>query len=176
MMETSGRMILADFGLARTVASAKLTQTGESLGTPLYMSPEQLLGNQRLVDGRTDVYGLGASMYEILSGRPLFQVGDVSALMRMILAERPDDLRAVAPDVPEALARIVMKALEKRRRDRYDSAAELRDDLLAFARGEDVKGRPVSSARHALRALGRHAKWLAAAAVLIAAGTLWISD
>jgi len=173
MVEPGGRMVLADFGLARTVASEKLTQTGESLGTPLYMSPEQLLGDQDKIDGRTDVYGFGASLYEILAGRPVFKVGDVSALMRMILAERPDDLRGVAQKVPESLSRIVMKALEKRRRDRYDDAAAMRDDLLAFARGDEVKGRPVSGTQHALRAVRRQWKWLAAAVILLAAGLTW---
>ncbi|MDH3590685.1 MAG: protein kinase [Planctomycetota bacterium] len=156
MMETAGRMVLADFGLARTVASEQLTMTGETLGTPLYMSPEQLLGDIDKIDGRTDVYGMGASLYEILAGQPIFAANDVGSLMRMILAQRPQPLHEVAPHVPRGLSDIVMKALEKRRRDRYETATELRDDLLAFASGDEVHGRPVSGAVRAGRALKRY--------------------
>jgi hypothetical protein len=170
MVEKDGRMVLADFGLARTVASDKLTMTGESLGTPLYMSPEQLLGDRDAIDGRTDVYGIGATLYEILANQPVFNAPDVGSLMRMILAERPQALREVAPDVPPALAGIVMKALEKRRRDRYHTAARLREDLLAFARGEQVKGRPVSGTVRAGRLLRRYWHLTTAAVLLLGFG------
>ncbi|MHC4849096.1 MAG: serine/threonine-protein kinase [Planctomycetota bacterium] len=166
VVEPSGRMVLADFGIARTVTSESLTQTGEMLGTPLYMSPEQLLGANKEVDGRTDVYCLGAALYEALSGGRLFQAENMAHLMRMILKERPKHLHEVAPDVPRALAGIVMKALEKRSKDRYATAAAMRDDLLAFARGERVVGRPVPLHTRLFR---NHKRWLLpAAAVAIA--------
>ncbi len=174
VLEANGRMVLADFGLARTVASESLTQTGEALGTPAYMSPEQLLGQQSEVDGRTDVYGLGAALYEVLAGRPVFKADDIAGLMRMILSERPQHLREVKPDLPAGIGRIVMKALEKRKEDRYQSAAEMRDDLLAYAGGGRVVGRPVSKGRHIVRSLKRNKWWLgAAAAVLVAAVALY---
>ena len=72
MIEESGRMVLADFGLARTLVSAALTKTGEALGTPLYMSPEQLMGRGDEVNRRSDVYGLGATLYEVFAGHPPF--------------------------------------------------------------------------------------------------------
>jgi len=173
MVEPSGRMILADFGLARTVASEQLTQTGESLGTPLYMSPEQLLGDRDRIDGRTDVYGLGATMYALLSGQPLFKPKDVAALMRMIIAERPEDIRTIAPDLPEPLGRIVMKAIEKRRRDRYPDATALREDLRAFASGREVQGRPVGRAKHVMRAFRNQWKLSAIAASLLVTTAMW---
>ena len=80
-------------------------------------------------------YGLGATLYEMIAGRPVFQTKDLTALMRMILSERPEPLRDVAPQTPRGLGRIVMKSLEKRNADRYESAAAMRDDLLAFSQG-----------------------------------------
>jgi len=173
MVEPSGRMILADFGLARTIAAEQLTQTGDALGTPLYMSPEQLLGQREAINGRTDVYGLGATLYEVLSGGPVFAAKDMRELMNLILNARPRPLREVAPDVPRECEQIVMKAVEKRNEDRYATAADMRDDLRAVAAGEAVSGRPVS----ALRRGGRRMKrlWLpaATAAVLIVALLVW---
>jgi serine/threonine protein kinase len=76
MADSKGRMVLADFGLARSAGTATLTKTGEALGTPLFMAPEQLLGDRARIDGRSDVYGLGATLYDLLTGRPLFGATD----------------------------------------------------------------------------------------------------
>jgi hypothetical protein len=174
IVRPDGRMILADFGLARSAQAVALTQTGDALGTPLYMSPEQMLGQKSEVDARTDVYGLGATMYEALSGRPVFQTEDVATLMRMILTQRPDALREHAPAVPADLEGIVMKCLEKRKDDRYPSALALAEDLRRFAAGEPVVGRPVGAGVRALRAARR--RWFtiaAAACALLAAGAWW---
>ncbi|MHC5011427.1 MAG: serine/threonine-protein kinase, partial [Planctomycetota bacterium] len=121
-----GRMVLADFGLARAVGSASMTRTGQALGTPLYMSPEQMLGKRDAIDGRSDVYGLGATLYEVLAGQPVFKTDDVRALLKLVISERPVPLRRVAPHVPEGCDYIAMKALEKRRQDRYQTAAAMR--------------------------------------------------
>jgi len=161
MLLDDGRMVLADFGLAYTVTLDGLTRTGEAMGTPLYMSPEQLVGNHEHLDGRTDVYGLGATLYEVLAGQPMFDrrdsrdSRDPRDLMRLILDERPPALETRREDIPPALNNIVMKAIEKRRDDRYPTAAALRDDLLALSRGEAVRGRPVSRTRELLRKLRR---------------------
>jgi hypothetical protein len=163
-----GRMMLADFGLARTAATERLTRTGEPVGTPLYMSPEQMTAGASEVDGRSDVYALGATLYEVLAGKPMFAADDAAQILRMILNERPRPLREVAPHVDPELARIVMKAIERRRDDRYESAAAMRDDLLAFADGRHVVGRPVSPVVHTLRRTAR--LWPVAAAVAAAAG------
>jgi hypothetical protein len=174
MIDAGGRMVLADFGLARTVGAATLTRTGEALGTPLYMSPEQLLGERARIDGRTDVYGLGATLYELLAGRPLFAATEWPELVRAILEERPQPLHEIAPGVPRELSRVVMKALEKRPEDRYATAAGLRDDLLAFAEGRGVTGRPISATRLRLRRLRRRWKQFAiAAAVLLGLGYIY---
>jgi hypothetical protein len=169
LVRPDGRMVLADFGLARTAAAATLTRTGDLLGTPLYMSPEQVLGERAEVDARTDVYGLGATAYEALAGRPVFQTESIPALTAMILARRPEPLRRVAPDVASDAERIVLKALEKRKEDRYPTAAALRDDMRAFAAGARVAGRPVPRPLRAARWVARH-RFAAGALVLAVAG------
>jgi hypothetical protein len=162
-------MVLADFGLARTAAE-RLTSTGQALGTPLYMSPEQVMGRTEEVDGRADVYGLGATMYEVLTGRPLFQANEPVAILRMILKDRPDAPSAVKPGIDKDFENIVLKSVEKLKGDRYQTAGALRDDLAAYAAGGVVAGRPVSSVRHGLRGAARWWAPALAACVLVAAG------
>jgi hypothetical protein len=169
-----GSMILSDFGLARTAHSERMTSTGQALGTPLYMSPEQMLGRASEIDGRADVYGLGAAMYEVFVGRPLFRFDDVSSAMRMILKEQPDRPRAHRPELPEALENIVLTCLEKRREDRYQDAGALRDDLLNLVEGRKVVGRPVSDVERGLRRARRFAPAIAAGALVAAVGAwMW---
>jgi hypothetical protein len=174
MVCPDGRMILADFGLARTATSQALTLSGQALGTPLYMSPEQVVGQKAEIDGRSDIYGLGATMYEALSGRPPFKADGYHALMRLILTGRPVSLREVAPQVPQECAFIALKAMERERMDRYQTAAEMKRDLEAFIAGAPVAGRPVAGWRVFLRRNRR--PLLASAALLLAmavAGFWW---
>jgi hypothetical protein len=168
LVEPGGRMILADFGLARTATSQTLTATGQAMGTPLYMSPEQVLGSKDDVDGRSDIYGLGATLYETLAGRPPFKADNISGLMRMILSERPVPPTSIKPEVPLDITWVAMTAMERRAEDRYQTAAAMKADLLAFADGREVQGRPVSTLRYVLRKhRGRFAA--AAAAMLVIA-------
>ena len=174
MVDPDGRMVLADFGLARTATSQALTQTGQAIGTPLYMSPEQVLGRKDSIDGRSDVYGLGVTLYEALSGQPPFKAEGVHNLIRLILNERPRPLGAVAPQLPREVCNIAMKAIERAPEDRYQTAAEMRLDLLNFSRGLRVAGRPVASWRVFLR--DHRWRLVAAAALLLIAGAaaiLW---
>jgi predicted Ser/Thr protein kinase len=171
MVAPGGPMVLADFGLARA-SSERLTATGQALGTPLYMSPEQVMGRTSEVDGRSDVYGLGATLYEALTGHALFESDEVVGILRMILKERPVPPSQVRPGIDRALERVVLKAVEKRKEDRYQSAGAMRDDLRAYAAGGEVVGRPVSSVRHGIRIA---VPWwpAAAAAVVVAAAGAW---
>ncbi len=174
MVRPDGRILLADFGLARSSEGMGLTRTGDALGTPLYMSPEQMLGRRDEVDARADVYALGATLYEAIAGRPVFDAPDIAALARQVVAERPEPLRKAAPGCPAAVEKIVMKALEKEKTDRYASAAAMRDDLLAFAAGRDgdVVGRPVGGTVRLLRAVRE--RWVpVAAGALVAFGAAW---
>jgi serine/threonine protein kinase len=166
-------MVLADFGLARTAQSERVTSTGQALGTPLYMSPEQILGRAAEIDGRSDVYGLGAAMYEVFVGRKMFETEDVATALRAVLRERPASARSLRADLPEALDRIVMKCVEKRKEDRYQDAAALRDDLLNYAEGRKVVGRPVSDVEHGVRKVRRLWPAIAASVVAAAAASWW---
>jgi predicted Ser/Thr protein kinase len=177
IVRPDGHVILADFGLARTLYGGHLTQTGEALGTPPYMSPEQLLGRVRDVDARTDVYGLGATLYHALVGSPPFAATDPHDLVRMVMVQRPDPIARRRPEGAPALApgieSVVMKALEKRKEDRYVTAGALRDDLRAVAAGREPVGRPVPPWRRALRGARPYVLPVAAAAALLFGGLAW---
>lgn len=156
VVEPEGRMVLTDFGLARMDIASTLTRTGSSLGTPLYMSPEQMMSRREDVDGRSDVYGLGATLYEALTGSPPFEADDYRSLVPKILSERPAPPWIVEPKAPRDCGRIALKCLEKDPRDRYQDAQALQSDLMAFVDGKPVRGGPVSSPKRVVRAAGRH--------------------
>ncbi len=121
-----GQAIVADFGIALAVQSAggaRMTQTGLSLGTPQYMSPEQAMG-ERIIDARSDVYALGAVLYEMLAGDAPFTGGSVQAIVAKVLSERPTALRTLRDTVPAHVEHAVFTALAKLPADRYASAAE----------------------------------------------------
>src|SRR6185295_9704037 len=109
-----GQPLVADFGIALAVANAggnRITQTGLSLGTPQYMSPEQATGD-RVIDGRTDIYSLGAVLYEMLVGDPPHSGSTAQAIIARVLTEKPRGIRAVRPSVSEPIAYAVERALE----------------------------------------------------------------
>ena len=130
-----------DFGLAREVAAPGVTMNGVVLGTPWYMSPEQARGDSRVLDRRTDVYALGATLYDLITGRPPYD-GDssVSVLVR-VLSEDPVPLVERAPNVPADVRTITMKCLERDPARRYESARALADDLGRFLDGEPIAAR-----------------------------------
>lgn len=140
------RLRVADFGLARhLLCTERLTQTGEVLGTPEYMSPEQATGITSRVGPGSDLYALGAILYELLTGRPPFAGPDGLQTVMMLLANEPVPPRTIVPRVPRDLQTICLKCLEKKASRRYASANELAADLDRFLRGEPILARPVSS-------------------------------
>src|SRR5687768_14496176 len=127
-----GQPVVADFGIALAVSKAggnRVTQTGLSLGTPQYMSPEQATGD-RVIDGRTDIYSLGALTYEMLSGEPP-HIGHTSqAIIARLLTDKPRSVRSSRAAVPEHVDATVQRALEKLPADRFSTAKEFADALL----------------------------------------------
>lgn len=121
---------VTDFGIAR-VSDSSRTRTGMVLGTPSYMSPEQMAG--RRVDGRSDLYSLGVMLFQLLTGRLPHRSDSMATLMQQIANEAAPDVRSVRPDLPEGLARAVALTLEKRPEARYASGQQLAADLRAVA-------------------------------------------
>jgi tetratricopeptide (TPR) repeat protein/predicted Ser/Thr protein kinase len=140
-----------DFGIARIEELAGLTMTGQVMGTPGYLSPEQARGDLTAIDRRTDVFSLGVILYELLGGaKPFDGDSNVEILMHLI-EDEPVPLRRVAPDVPRDLETVVMTCLEKAPDRRYPSARALADDLGRFLDGEPVEARALSLRQRLLR-------------------------
>ncbi|RMG14642.1 MAG: serine/threonine protein kinase [Planctomycetota bacterium] len=158
--------LLADFGMARLVEGVqRLTRSGDVLGTPSYMAPEQARGDPRAVDERSDVYGLGAILYRMLAGRPPHQARSVLATLAAVASDEVVPPRRLRPEVPPELEAICLRALAKAKGERPPSAAALADELDVFLAGAPTGRRP-SSRAVALPVLGA----LAAAGALAAVG------
>jgi len=173
------RVLVTDFGLAKELAlESSLSLSGSVLGTPAYMPPEQAGGRAREVDARSDVYALGATLYDLLAGRPPFVERDVVRVLTMVVQEEPPPLARLAPAVPRDLARVVHKALEKEKARRFASARELADDLTRWLDGRPVLARAPSLGYRAHKFARRNRAWLGAAslaalALLAALGLTW---
>ena len=154
LVDARGIIWVADFGLARRLADPSQTQVDSLLGTPRYMSPEQ--AKTGAIDGRADVYSLGATLYELITLRPPFDGQSAAELIEQITAREPARPRKFDPRVPLDLETILLKALAKRPGDRYAGAAELADDLARFMAHEPVKARRIGPVGRAWRFARRH--------------------
>jgi Tol biopolymer transport system component len=137
VMLLEGQPLVTDFGIALAVSNAggaRITQTGLSLGTPQYMSPEQATGD-RTIDGRADIYSLGALLYEMLAGDPPHVAGTAQALIAKVVTERAPNVRTARPAVPEFVADAIICSLEKLPADRWATAADFSDALRGKATG-----------------------------------------
>jgi len=152
LIDGSGKLWVSDFGLARIVGQVDLTLSGVVLGTLRYMSPEQAFGTRAVVDHRTDIYSLGATLYELITLHPVFEGDDRLELLRRIADEQPRRPRTFDPAIPRDLETIVLKTLAKDPGERYATALELADDLGRF-----LQNRPILARRPNL--LDRVAKW-----------------
>lgn len=141
LLDDSGNCWVTDFGLAHIESEGTLTRTGDVVGTFRYMSPEQARGESGLVDGRADIYGLGITLYELLTLRPAFPGTDRPQLIRAILEDDPPAPRRINPAIPRDLETIVLKAIEKDLPLRYHAASQLADDLRRFLDHEPVQAR-----------------------------------
>jgi serine/threonine-protein kinase len=161
--------VLMDFGLARDVnTSTAFTESGAVMGTPWYMSPEQTRGQTKTMDRRTDIYSLGATLYDIVAGRPPFDSEtSVDALIAGVLKE-PQSLDELVPTIPKALAVIVSKCLNKEPAQRYATAKDLADDLGRLLGNQRIVARKLSLL-YRLRWRARHNKPAAATATALLA-------
>ena len=148
---------LLDFGLARNLSDAGLTVQGMILGTPIYCSPEQVQGRMEDVDARSDLYALGATLYECLGGEPPFPLrSDLLDLVRRISHEDPISLSLHHPGLPRDLQIIAMKALEKEPARRYPTAQALAEDLRRFLDGDPILARGAGRAYRLARVVRKH--------------------
>ncbi|OYV92734.1 MAG: hypothetical protein B7Z73_04565, partial [Planctomycetia bacterium 21-64-5] len=148
LLDEEGTLWITDFGLARRLTDPTLTADGNVLGTPCYMSPEQAAGTP--VDHRSDIYSLGATLYELLTLRPVFS-GTMQSVLRQIGKDEPDAVRRHNPSAPRDLQAIVEKAIAKRPDRRYPSAAALADDLERWLTNRPIRARRIGAAGRALR-------------------------
>src|SRR5215468_9509803 len=142
LLDQKGEPHLTDFGLARLVESeSTVTRTMEVLGTPSYMAPEQAVGNNAAVGSATDVYGLGAVLYQLLTGHPPFAGGTTYETIRLLLDSEPRQPRSWNKKIDRDLSDICLKCLEKNPRYRYSSALELAEDLERWLRHEPIRAK-----------------------------------
>ncbi len=169
-----GQALVADFGIAlaasRTDGGTRLTETGMSLGTPTYMSPEQAMG-ERTIDARADVYALGCVLYEMLTGEPPFTGASAQAIIARVMTEQPRSMTAQRHTISPDLEAVVLRALEKLPADRYDSARAFADALanpsLATAgrATTTMRSQPATARRHRARAF---LPWTLSGAAIVA--------
>jgi serine/threonine protein kinase len=178
LVDMHGTLWITDFGLARCQGESGLTHTGDLLGTLRYMSPEQARGNPGLVDLRTDVYGLGATLYELLTLQPAFTAKDRQRLLQQITSDEPCLPRRLNKSLPVELETIVLKTLAKAPHERYTSAQELADDLRRFLDDKPIRARRPNLIEKAQRWTRRHHGLIAAGIVVLltALAALWIGN
>jgi len=144
IVDRDGRVFVLDFGIARhRDAGATLSRTGVVMGTPPFMSPEQAAGDRRL-DGRSDVYSLGATLYTLVTGREPFAGRSAEDVITRVVRDDPTAPRKVRPDIPRDVETIVLKCMEKDPGRRYPTAAALADDLRRWLDGEAIVAHPPS--------------------------------
>lgn len=147
LLDTNGEVWITDFGLAKT-EEVSLTRSGDIVGTLRYMSPERFSGE---CDGSSDIYALGATLYELLTLTPAYQAADRLELIESIRTRSPSRLRALEVSIPSDLETIVLKAMAMDPRSRYSSALELADDLERFYEGRPIRARRTSTAERLWR-------------------------
>jgi len=172
LADAQGRLWITDFGLAQFHADASLTKTGDVLGTLRYMSPEQASGQRVILDHRTDVYSLGATLYELATTQPIFIGQNQQELLRQILHDEPRAPRAVEPAIPIELETIILKAVSKNPADRYASAKEMADDLQRFLDDKPIHAKRPGAIERVRKWSRRHPSVVAATLVVLFFGAV----
>jgi len=173
LIDRSRNLWITDFGLARADSDATITQSGDVIGTARYMSPEQARGGKSVLDERTDIYSLGATLYELLALKPAFDGESRDQILGEIIRAEPIPLRRVRRSIPRDLETIVAKCMEKERHRRYATAADLAEDCRRVVAGEPIRARRTPFLIKAARYLGRHRT--AAVGILVVAVLVVVS-
>jgi serine/threonine protein kinase len=181
LVDARGHLWIADFGLAHCQGDAAMTMTGDLVGTLRYMSPEQALAQRVTIDHRTDIYSLGATLYELLTLEPACNGRDRQELLRQIAFEEPRLPTSYNKAIPAELETILLKAMEKNPAERYATAQELADDLEHFLRDEPIRAKRPTLIQRARRWARRHQSvvWsaiicLVLSSVVLAGAAGWI--
>lgn len=174
LVDRHGAVWITDFGLARVEGAENLTLTGDLVGTWRYLSPEQAAGNRLGVDHRTDIYSLGATLYELLTLHPVMDGTGRERLLQQVLTAEPPALRSLDSRIPLELETITHKALAKDPADRYATAGEFAADLRRFLERRPIRARPVSFLHRSRAWARRHAGWLLSAAISLSVVALLV--
>lgn len=154
LLDQSGSPRITDFGLARH-GDSEQTVIGQVMGTPSYMPPEQAQGRQQEIGVTSDVYSLGATLYHLMTGRPPFQAASPTATLRQVIETDAVEPRRLNPDIPAELETICLKCLKKEPPDRYQTAAQLADDLRRYLSGEPISAKPDGFFDRVLRTISK---------------------
>ena len=172
LLDGDGVVWLTDFGLAKRMDEATLTVYGTLMGTPRYMSPEQAASLQQPVDRRTDIYSLGATLYELATARPLFGPAEPQLVIAQILTEEPARPRQLRAGLPRDLETVILTCLAKEPLKRYQTAQALASDLRAVIEGRPIQARRTPVVERIVRYVRQRQKTLAGAGVAAAATVL----
>lgn len=179
LLSSADEIKVTDFGLARATEQSTLSVSGELLGTPAYMAPEQIKGDREKVDVRADVYGIGATLYELLTGRPPFVGSSTAETLQQVLHADPLPPRRIVDTLPQDIESICLQCLEKSPSKRYASVAELLEDIERFLSGQPTLARPVTKVEKARRWIQRNpvpflsTLGLAASIIALMVATTW---
>ncbi len=165
MLDPDGRIWLADFGLARKLNDVTLSLSGMILGTPRYMSPEQASAAKHPIDHRTDIYSLGATLYELVTGKAVFEGETPQHVLNRILEDEPVPPRKIQEHLPRDLETIILKCLAKDAGGRFQSARDLAEDLRSFLQGRPIRARRPRLAERTKRWVKKNRRSVAAAGI-----------
>lgn len=170
LVTSSGQIKVADFGLARTLENDRITKTGDMMGTPSYVAPEQLTGGD--VDRRADVYSLGVTLYEAVCGRLPYEAESIQGLMHKILHREPPRPRRLNPSLPRDLETIALKAIEKEPERRYQTGQELANDLERWLSDRPILARPAGPVTRVMKLVRRRRGVTIALGLLVVASLI----
>jgi hypothetical protein len=175
LLDGAGDLWITDFGLARLQDDAGVTMTGDLLGTLRYMSPEQAMGQRGYLDHRTDIYSLGATLYELVTLQPAIEGNDRQEVLHKIAQDDPIQPRKLLSAIPPDLETVLLKALDRSPQSRYATAHELAQDLHLFLENQPIRAKRPTWFEHVVKWSRRHRLIVAAAAVILAVATLGLA-